>query len=301
MRLLRADLHLHSCHSGYAGHLRFLRALDCYSRPDDVYATAKSRGMDLVTITDHDSIDGCLDFLNRHPDTSDFFVSEEIECRFPDVDLKVHVAAYDITEAIHREIQPLRRDVFEAAAYLRSKGVFYAFNHPFFFFRGQMPIDQYLAAIANHFPAVEARNGTMLREHNELTEAIVARWAAGGVALATTGGSDAHTLRGVGTTYTEAPGATLAQFLASLRAGRARVAGVHGSVLREAREIYGVVADYWSALVGGSRPELAGRTRAIGLAFSAASLPFEFTPLLIAMRHKRAESRLIAEVEPSCR
>ena len=299
---MRADLHLHSCHSGYAGHLRFLRALDCYSRPDDVYATAKARGMDLVTITDHDSIDGCLDFLNRRPDTPDFFISEEIECRFPDVDLKVHVGAYDITPQIHREIQPLRRNVFEAAAYLRSKAVFFALNHPFFFFHGQMPIEAYLEAIADLFPAVEARNGTMLRAHNELTEAIVARWAAVGRArLATTGGSDAHTLRGIGTTYTEAPGATRAEFLASLRAGRARVGGSHGSALREAREIYGVVGDYWSALVGGSRPELAGRTRAIGLVFSAVSLPFEFTPLLIALRHKRAESRLIAEVEPSCR
>src|SRR5437016_4748958 len=114
---MRADLHLHSCHSGLAGHLRFLRALDCYSRPDAVYAAAKTRGMDVVTITDHDSIDGCLDFLARHPAADDFFISEEIECRFPDADLKVHIGAYDIDERVHREIQPLRRNVFEAAAY----------------------------------------------------------------------------------------------------------------------------------------------------------------------------------------
>ena len=45
------------------------------------------------------------------PMRDDFFVSEEIECRFPDVDLKVHIGAYDISERIHREIQPLRANV----------------------------------------------------------------------------------------------------------------------------------------------------------------------------------------------
>jgi len=70
-RVLRADLHLHSYHSGRAGQLRFLRARDCYSEPDAVYAAAKARGMDVVTITDHDSVDGCLEFLERQPDADE--------------------------------------------------------------------------------------------------------------------------------------------------------------------------------------------------------------------------------------
>ena len=40
---------------------------DCYSRPEAVYATAKARGMDLVAITDHDTIDGALALLERIP------------------------------------------------------------------------------------------------------------------------------------------------------------------------------------------------------------------------------------------
>jgi predicted metal-dependent phosphoesterase TrpH len=257
--------------------------------------------MDLVTITDHDSINGCLEFLNQNPDASDFFVSEEMGCRFPDVDLKVHIGAYGITEEIHREIQPLRSNVFEAAAYLRSKGVFFAFNHPFFYYRGQVPLEYYLDVIADNFLGVEARNGTMLPEHNELVEALSSRWAsAGRVCLGTTGGSDAHTLRGIATTYTEAPGTSVNEFLSSLHAGCARVGGLHGSTLREASEIYGVVTDYWSALVSGSRPELIGRTRAFGLAFSAVSLPFQFAPFVVAFRHKRAEARRIAALESCC-
>ena len=31
---------------------------ECYSQPEDLYATLKRRGMDLITLTDHDSIEG---------------------------------------------------------------------------------------------------------------------------------------------------------------------------------------------------------------------------------------------------
>ena len=293
-RVLRADLHLHSYHSGHAGHLRFLRARDCYSEPEAVYAAAKARGMDVVTITDHDSVDGCLEFLERHPDAQDFFISEEIECRVPDVDLRVHIGAYGISERIHRDIQPLRRDVFEAAAYLRSEGIFYSLNHPFFFFKGQMPLGDYLGFALQLFPAFEVRNGTMLPAHNELTEAIVGQWSATSTSpLTAIGGSDSHTLAGIGTTYTEAPGTTPDEFLQSLREGRARAGGRHGSAWREAREIYGVVAQYWATLLGGGRQELSWPRRTLGLAFSAISMPFEFSPLVVAALHKRDEARRI--------
>jgi predicted metal-dependent phosphoesterase TrpH len=293
--LLRADLHLHSYHSGLAGHLRFLRARDCYSEPAAVYAAAKARGMDVVTITDHDSIDGCVEFLEHHPDAKDFFVSEEIECRVPDVDLKVHIGAYDINERIHREIQPLRGNLFEVVSYLQSEGVFYALNHPFFFFTGQLPLAEYLDLARRLFPAFEVRNGTMLPAHNTLTEAMVRRWSASsGGPLTMIGGSDSHTLRGVGTTYTEAPGATREEFLQSLRAGRARPGGRHGSAWREAREIYGVVGRYWATLLGAGRQEISWPRRTLGLAFSACTVPFEFSPLVVAALHKRREARRVS-------
>src|SRR5580765_4146510 len=180
--VMRADLHVHSYHSGYAGHMRFLRARDCYSEPESVYRVAKARGMDVVTLTDHDSIDGCLEFLDRHPDADDFFISEEIECLVPPgpgartgsgVPLRAHIGAYGIDERIHREIQPLRGNVYEATAYLRGRGVFYTLNHLFFFLLRQMPLDAYLRALLPLFPAFEVRNGTMLEAHNTLIEEIV--------------------------------------------------------------------------------------------------------------------------------
>jgi predicted metal-dependent phosphoesterase TrpH len=295
-RVLRADLHVHSYHSGYAGRRNALRARDCYSEPEDVYATAKARGMDLVTITDHDSIDGCLEFLDRHPGANDFFVSEEIECEFPDIGLRAHIGAYDIDERIHRDIQPLRGNVFEAAAYLRAEGVFYALNHPFFFFDGQMPLERYLDAALQLFPAFEVRNGTMLPAHNLLADAIAqTSSAARSEPLARIGGSDSHTLAGIASTFTEAPGASRDEFLQSLRMGRTRVDGRHGSALREAREIYGVIGRYFLSLVGQGRQELSWPWRALGLAFSAVSMPFEFTPLVVAALDKRGEARRVAE------
>ena len=63
--MMRADLHVHTLHSKQTGTLPFLRSRDCYSDPLDVYRRARARGMDLVAITDHDSIDGALELMRR--------------------------------------------------------------------------------------------------------------------------------------------------------------------------------------------------------------------------------------------
>jgi len=291
--MMRADLHVHSYHSGYAGHMRFLSARDCYSEPEAVYRTAKARGMDLVTITDHDSIDGCLEFLDGHPDAPDFFVSEEIECLFPGLPLKVHVGAYGINERIHREIQPLRANVYEIAAYLRDQHIFFTLNHLFFFLRRQLSFTEYVDALLPLFPGFEVRNGTMLRQHNELIESIVGERRNAGMVAVAVGGSDAHTLAGVGTTYTEAPGQSREEFLDSVRAGLARVGGRHGTTFRVTREIYGVVARYWASLVGAGRQELTWGRRALGIGFSVVSFPAEFVPLLVAVSSKVGEARRV--------
>src|ERR1700761_4259998 len=57
-RAMRCDLHVHTRHSGMCnipGFHRFCR--ESYNDPEAVYQTLKRRGMDLVTVTDHDSID----------------------------------------------------------------------------------------------------------------------------------------------------------------------------------------------------------------------------------------------------
>src|SRR5262245_20748199 len=110
---MKADLHVHSYHSKQSGSFKFLRSRDCYSAPEAVYRAAKARGMDVVTLADHDSIDGCLEFLNRHPDAAAFVMGEEITCWFPEGDIEVHLGVYGITEQVHRDLQPLRGNVFD--------------------------------------------------------------------------------------------------------------------------------------------------------------------------------------------
>ena len=52
---------------------------ESYNDPLAVYEKLKRLGMDLVTITDHDSIDA-VEALRRRPD---FFLSEEATCTLP--------------------------------------------------------------------------------------------------------------------------------------------------------------------------------------------------------------------------
>jgi predicted metal-dependent phosphoesterase TrpH len=271
--------------------MRFLKSRDCYSDPRDVYRTAKARGMDLVTITDHDSIDGCLEFLDRHPDARDFFISEEVSCRLPEGNVEVHLGVYGLDEQLHRELQPLRRNVFEVTARLREAGVFFALNHLLHFYRGQLPFERYLRLL-DEVPALEVRNGAMLPAHNELVEQL-ALGHGGGRGLAMIGGSDAHTLRRIGRTWTEAPGENVADFLASLRGCRARAAGDHGRTSAVAGDAYGVVGRYAASLVGRGPCEQPMLRRAACLAFSIVSLPAQFVPLALVASGKRREARAV--------
>ncbi len=285
----RADLHVHSWHSKVNGDLPFFKSRDCYSRPTDVYRTAKARGMDIVTITDHDSIDGCLELFDRFPGASDILMGEEVSCTFPDGDIDVHLAVYGMTEALHRDVQPLRRNVFEVIDCLRAADVFFVQNHLLHFYRGQAPLESYLRLLSL-VPGVEVRNGTMTAQHNLLIERLRER----SPGLAGVAGSDAHTLRRIGRTWTAAPGSTAMEFLASLRAGLGRPGGRHGGAAVVAGDAYGVVARYCASVLGWGPRDHRGWHRAACAACIAASLPFQFLPGLVPLVGKRRERQTVA-------
>jgi len=296
-QILRADLHVHSWHSTENGDLPFLKSRDCYSDPVAVYRTAKARGMDIVTITDHDSIDGCLEVLSRLPDADDFIIGEEVSCRLPDGDIEVHLGVYGMTEALHRDLQPLRKNVFEVIAALRQAGVFFALNHLLHFYRGQIELESYLRLLAE-VPALEVRNGTMVAAHNELVERIVAhlgRSSSGAAARwpVAIGGSDAHTLRRVGRTWTEATARTAEEFLSALKDGLCRPGGEHGGAAAVAGDAYGVILRYYLSLLGIGPSDHRPLHRAGCLAFSLAALPAQFLPWLIPAFKKRQELKVV--------
>src|ERR1700683_4435445 len=104
---MRCDLHVHTRHSGMCT-VPVLRRVcrESYSEPEPVYDTLKRRGMDLVTVTDHDSIDA-VETLRGRPD---FFLSEEVSATSPD-GTELHIGVYDIEERHHIEIQRRREDL----------------------------------------------------------------------------------------------------------------------------------------------------------------------------------------------
>src|SRR2546423_2196417 len=99
----RVDLHCHSTASQLSklGVQRALGLPECATPPAEVYELAKRRGMDFVTITDHDTIDGAMT-LGALPDT---FISEELTVWFKDEPQAVHVLCYGITPEDHEWLQ----------------------------------------------------------------------------------------------------------------------------------------------------------------------------------------------------
>ena len=288
---MKADLHVHSFHSGLARHWAWLHARECYSTPEDVYRVARERGMDLVCITDHDSIDGCLEFLDRHPDAPDFIIGEEISCLVPDAHgLRIHLGAIGMTEAIHRDVQRLRGNVFDVAGCLRQHGVFHVMNHLFMLFGDEMAVESYVRQALALAPGLETHNGAMLAEHNAFVAELAASITAAGRQPVAVGGSDAHLLRYVGTTYTSAPGSTREEFLKNLRLGNTETGGAHGGRGRLLIEVYGSIANHWIGMLGMQRNDFSWRARATAGICSALLLPFQFIPGIVAVRMKQIEA-----------
>ncbi len=217
---MKLDTHVHTFHSGGATVFPFNYFMrECYNTPQGVYDTAKRRGMDLITVTDHDQISGALDIAHQ----PDVLVGCEVTAEFTDVDLCVHLNVLDITPAQHDEIQRLRRDVRQLMPYLGREGIYTSLNHVASGINGPLTA-AHLAAVLPWVDGLEVINGTRLPSQNR-TAMCLAR-ATGKHLL---GGGDAHTSRGIGLTWTEVPGArTRDEFMAGLRAGRAVAGGNHG-------------------------------------------------------------------------
>ena len=122
------DLHVHSCHSTCPSQW-ILQKIGCgesYTPPRKIYDIARARGMNYVTITDHDTINGALEIAHL----PQVFISEEISAFFPDDKCEIHVLAWNITEAQHREISLLRHNIFDLVPYLMGQGIAHACAHP---------------------------------------------------------------------------------------------------------------------------------------------------------------------------
>ena len=218
-------MHVHSSASELSrlGIQRSLQLPECATDPIEVYELAKRRGMDFVTITDHDTIAGALT-LAHLPDT---FISEELTAWFHGEPQAVHVLCYGITPEDHEWLQAHRVDVEECADYLHSNGITAALAHPFFAVEAPLTA-RHRRRLAQLFPIWETRNGSRAKELN--LPAFVYIETHGGTAI---GGSDDHAGLDIGRTFTEVPRASTAEaFLVHIRCGRAAAHGSQGSAAK---------------------------------------------------------------------
>src|SRR6201987_5465463 len=224
-QMSRADLHVHSTasHVSKLGVQRSLQIPECATEPLEVYELAKGRGMDFVTITDHDTIDGALSLAHL----PDVFISEELTATFKGEPQAVHLLCYGIPPDDHEWLQANRGDVEACATYLREREITAALAHPFYAVAAPL-LPRHRRRLAELFPIWETRNGSRAKELN--LPAFVYIETPGGTPIR---GSGDHAGMDIGRTFTETPRAqTPQEFLAYVRAGRAASHGAQGSAAK---------------------------------------------------------------------
>jgi hypothetical protein len=218
--------------------------------------------MDLVTVTDHDSIDAG-EHLRKYPD---FFLSEEVTVTLPG-GTEMHAGAYGITESDHIELQRRRTDVESLLAYGRENRLFLTVNHAFSGLTGRRTAPDF--EIFRRFSGIEAVNGHILNAGNRRAADFAARCR-----KPVTGGSDSHTLNGAGRTFTVVQGARNAyEYIDALRRGHGVPYGESGSCWKVMRTISGIG---WSSV-------RANRRNAV------LSPLFAFVPLFAAVNFLREQ------------
>jgi glycosyltransferase involved in cell wall biosynthesis/predicted metal-dependent phosphoesterase TrpH len=231
----RVDMHCHSTASQVSklGVQRALGLPECATPPQEVYELAKRRGMDFVTITDHDTIDGVMTIADR----ADVFVSEELTAHFRGEPQAVHVLCYGITPQDHEWLQANSGDVELCAMYLYDQEIACALAHPYYAVGAPLTA-RHRRRLAELFEIWETRNGARARELNRPAATYVATLDGIGI-----GGSDDHAGIDIGRTWTEAPPAlTPAEFLEHMRAGRVSAKGKQGSAAKWAHAAIALAA-----------------------------------------------------------
>lgn len=229
----RADLHCHSTASQISklGVQRALGLPECATPPEDVLELALRRGMDFVTITDHDTIDGVLQIA----DDPRVFVSEELTAWFHGEPQAVHVLCWGITPDDHGRLQERAGDVDRVAEYLHEHEIACALAHPFF--APAAPLTpRHRRHLARLFGVWETRNGARAPELNNPAAVYIETHGGTGVA-----GSDDHAGVDIGRTWTQTPHAEdPAAFLAHVRGGHASAHGEQGSAAKWAHAALGL-------------------------------------------------------------
>src|SRR5438876_402372 len=252
----RCDLHIHSRYSARSEEWLFRRFdfPDSYSDPNQLYGQLLKSGMDYVTITDHDTIEGCLQIAHL-PRT---FISEQVTTYFPNDPCKLHILVWGISEQQHREIEGVRDNVFELQRYLQTAQIAHAVAHPLYSVNGKLEAShlEQLILLFKHFEGINGLRDALLSDlaqtlFGQLTpekiDALANRHN-----LAPThaepwkkifvGGSDDHGGQFAASAFTETPSADSAdRFLEFVRNGGCNARGHGGTPLILSHGFYNTV------------------------------------------------------------
>jgi predicted metal-dependent phosphoesterase TrpH len=283
---VKLDSHVHTTHSGKATVFPFNHFMrESYNTPASVYATARKRGMDLVTITDHDEISGALALADR----PDVIVGCEVTAEWPDIDLCVHLNVLDITAPQHDDIQRLRSDVRQLMPYLYRQGIYTSLNHVASGINGPLTA-AHLAAVLPWIDGLEVINGTRQPSQNRTAMCLAAA-----TGKHTLGGGDSHTGRGIGLTWTEVPGACSRQeFMTGLRAGRGIAGGAHGGVRTMMSDMWRFTGNFLAESVtttASSPADWRGYARTFGGVFSLPIVPVLMVAPFVHFIHEQRFNR----------
>jgi predicted metal-dependent phosphoesterase TrpH len=173
---LKVDFHCHSEASP-----------DSLSKPAELIATARERGLDRLVITDHNNIRGALRCKELAPDL--IIVGEEVQTTCSEL-----LAAF-VTREVPRDLEPK-----EAIKHLRDQGAFISVSHPFDPNRGWQLRD--LLEIIDLVDAIEVFNARCYKPEWNLQafEFAEERGIPGTV------GSDSHSLYEIGGAQILLPG-----------------------------------------------------------------------------------------------
>jgi glycosyltransferase involved in cell wall biosynthesis len=184
----KLDFHLHS----YASNVTDYYAANAFAIPEShsdplvLYPLLKERGMTLVTLTDHNSIDGVLEMLNAG--LKDVFISAEMTTTFPEDGCNIHVTIANVTPNQFKEANRLRKNIYEMIAYLdiqmseeqpSGNRIVYFMTHPLMSTQnrpygreGSLTVEHIEKAmlLCNTF---EIQNGSRTRAINSLTATLL--------------------------------------------------------------------------------------------------------------------------------
>jgi predicted metal-dependent phosphoesterase TrpH len=259
--MVRVDLHVHSSYSEHPSEwfLQRLGARESYVDPEEVYAAAKKAGMDFVTITDHNSIEGVLALRDRHP--NDVFTGVEVTTYFPEDNTKIHLLVWNLDVKQFSDIDSLRQNIYELRNYIIRQDLPHAIAHPTFAINRSLTLD-HIEKLLVLFDYFEGINGSRGRAGNEVFTkllysltpkrfaAIAAKhgltprdsesWTKGVV-----GGSDDHSGLFIGKTWTRATlGDGMADFLDQLRRKRTETGGRHNDYRGLTFAVYKIACDF---------------------------------------------------------